>query len=99
MEEGVEDAAGLTDDSVDPVVATSVEVSVVPEAAADAGLEAESTELVVFDVVVVALLEPALPTATHDPNGPALASFLHRTRHASPFGPPVQFTLLGNIIQ
>lgn len=46
----------------------------------------------VLDVVV--LPESALPTATQEPKGPAAASFLHRTRHASPFGPPVQFTPL-----
>lgn len=43
------------------------------------------------DVLVV---EPALPTATHEPKGPARAWFLQRTRHASPLGPPVQLTPL-----
>lgn len=64
-------------------------VSVVP-----AAVELEA--VVPVDVVLeaVELPESALPTATQEPKGPAAASFRHRTRHASPFGPPVQFTPL-----
>lgn len=90
----VEAGEALESVAAAPVAATVELESAAPVSVVPAVVEFESVVPVEVVLEVVVLPESALPTATQEPKGPAAASFLQRTRHASPFGPPVQFTPL-----
>lgn len=84
----------VAEESVDPSEDVELEAESVPVAAVVEFVSVVPVAEVADVVEELVELLALLPTATHPPKGPAAAEFLHRTRQASPLGPPVQLTPL-----